>query len=388
MTYQCLMSDCKENEFNSPQEMLRHLQTCSHFRGEQYRCPTCNVVERLRAAPKRCPFNMVKFSQRFHEKLKELFKGLTSSYSERACPRHPSIAAGFRYELLGESAPGELGSPTEPVTAATSQAGPPPFNYSPVSVSELSQDAPNYCVRPDYLSTIYSQSTERSDSFIGDPIYQDPALDPAIDPVLGGWKYSASPQLQVLSAVPLLPFSNQPGLHGSRGPQLTIDTSHPGPANMQSSACGSGQMDSGDTSWLSDPMDNDDSPFFGVDPSPSFVTCTSPMDWETDVSTFAIEGCSSTQSFYSLESSSPPNPIDQPSSPEPSPSSNYRCSVCGYEPKGKPQNFTAYYRKHMSKHAKKDVFQCEWCPKTFTRRDNMGVHSRKCHLAQTGLNVI
>ncbi|OTA86380.1 hypothetical protein M434DRAFT_155830 [Hypoxylon sp. CO27-5] len=49
---------------------------------------------------------------------------------------------------------------------------------------------------------------------------------------------------------------------------------------------------------------------------------------------------------------------------------------CSYKPTGKPENFKAYLRKHISTHLAQKLIKCD---KEFARKDNLAVHRRQAH---------
>ncbi|KAI1779381.1 hypothetical protein F4818DRAFT_438158 [Hypoxylon cercidicola] len=434
--YPCLMADCQESEFKTPKEMLRHLEGCTFFRDERwFRCPTCDKDQPFQVTSKRCPFSLVKFSQRFHEKFKDFFSSLLGSSSSPesyqagrqslACDVSPQyhphpqriisacelpnntfyeLPSDTSYELpsdtlyelqcdplpqsLGTAHPyqfahDELGSlhcptsgqsilPVQPYSAAMSQAGMSSTGISPTTVSEISSDA-SY-----QIPTNSNTSTGGRGAFVDNHEYARPGQ--------GNWQLPRASQLFELPArnsIPLQPLPNQPDYHGNRGPSLTIDTNYLRQEDINTPAWGGEQTGSGGASWSSVTLDiGDDSPPSEViSPTLFDVDKSSPMNFEADPDPLATEEMQDLQSF----DFSPIDSTGSPSSPEQSPgselTSSNRCHHpgCGFAPTGKPKNHPAYLRKHRSVHERKTGHPCPFCKKTFTRKDNWRVHYRKAH---------
>lgn len=433
-TYRCLMTNCQRNGFKSPQEMIRHLRSCTFFRDDQwFRCPTCDKDERFQTVSKRCPFSlgMLKLSQKFHQKFKDLLKSLAGSFSGskttpnqvschthyHARPQEMSAIKSLYYELSSDPLPesfetiqpnqltankldclpclalDQSSSPVELYSATVSQTGLSSADISPTAVSELSKSVSNYAQDEFQVSINSRLFTGDSSAFVENHSYMKPTHE--------DWPMFQATQLFELStssAIPTQNFPSQPSFHGNRGPPLTINTHYLEQNNIPTPAWGGEQTDSGGASWPPDPPDTpgmqEDMPSFGVYSSPTYgMNTSSPMDFEANSSPPATEKDGSIQNLQSFNNSSPLDSNGSPPSSEQSPTSELtpsrRCSYpgCSFAPRGKPENFAAYLRKHMSTHDRKVSHRCEHCNRAFTRRDNLRVHARKAHSGEIGPNT-
>ncbi|KAI4866330.1 hypothetical protein F4820DRAFT_417285 [Hypoxylon rubiginosum] len=419
--YPCLMSNCQENEFKTPQEMLLHLEHCKSFRDKQpFRCPTCNTDEPSRTVPRKCLFSMLKPSPRLHEKFKDFLRSLKASFSSPKASPNPSLyqpgpqpspcdtSSQFHvpsqhmfdaaklslYELpdtgyreLDSSpclAPVQSSSPVELYSASVSQAGMASIDISPASVSALSEATSNCYIQDKYLPPIYSsQCAGDSGVFVGSLDYTEP--DHA------DWPYSQASQLFEELSTPnpihLHHFINQPGFR----PSLTINTNSVEQQNVHTPIWNGKQTDSGGTLWINT-MDGTKKEFLDLKDLPSSssfsMDTSSLMDIEANPNPLPTERDVPMQKLQSFDNFSPPGSNGSPSSPDHSPdselTSSHRCSYqnCHFTPSGKPGNFQAYLRKHMSTHCRKSRIRCQYCTKTFTRKDNQRVHARKAHSGQ------
>ncbi|KAI1140711.1 hypothetical protein F5Y05DRAFT_423631 [Hypoxylon sp. FL0543] len=372
----CLMASCPERNFKNAHEMLLHLGNCKHYSKRIFRYPAYDASEISQTAPKKSLRDVSKLGQRFHDKLRDFVRCLTSTLpasKEAPTPQShgqadnqlpgPTLlesqnlselpcAQDFRCELPASNRSPLFNSPVELPSAAESLSTPYSTDHSPtfsaepptvVTTHQLQYECLPY--GPNQHMACCCNGSHMARAYVNRDVLQQ-----------------IHPHNMLSPPMPAA-FQLSPGQHIGPGPSLTVQTNLE--PNTDSNSPAWDLSHSSGSSWLDDSMDYEESPSGDWLSLPPPSTNTSPLsNPETSLS---LLGAARTDLGSAQPHASAPAELKGP------------CPYCTYKPRGKEKHFKNYIRKHVLKHEGRKKIKCQYCDKEFTRRDNCGAHIRNAH---------
>ncbi|KAI0152666.1 hypothetical protein GGR57DRAFT_513552 [Xylariaceae sp. FL1272] len=429
--YRCLMANCPERDFKTPEKMLEHLKYCKLFSEGRFFCPVCNQIESFRTvSKKKCSWDRINFGRKVLEKYKSVFREFAGSRSGLLCAKcktaqvYPSYTQDVTCcdklnnqdyarpadaakelqsmhinELDSDDVPSRhlMMSHQKPLQERAFKPQRVPSELSPdsarghgksVTVSPASDNTPPEApaLDIDFPSTLLSRAHRRMEGVHSEydvrPHNETYADHFGTRDCNSFMETGQSPY----GPLPISPFFPEDSVALNAGPvsvvrqtsrrkatpSLTVYTSEAGLQHTQWEAL---LLDANQTLDPSTIMGN-----LSVEQLPPRIL-TTPSGTPATNYPFPSSDLILSNESTSFQSS-PSNSLSS-SNTEQSPNSlssatELKCPECGFMPKGKAENLRAYFRKHQATHNNSPI-PCNHCGKHFTRQDNLTSHISKVH---------